>query len=129
MGLGKLNDDMHNKYHPYDGWVGWTIALIEVGLFIYFFLGIRSTLNKSSDKIISFILMLSAFGSLYFLGFPLLLIISKVFHIYISLDCWQVRALQVHLVWNQFDQVGGDVVLDQTVHIEEVGVLGDIIQK
>lgn len=74
--------------------------------------------------------MLSAFGSLYFLGFPLLLIISKVFHPpYISLDCWQVRALQVHLVWNKFDQVGGDVVLDQTIHIEEVGVLGDIIQK
>lgn len=77
MGLGKFNDDMHNKYHPYDGWVGWIIGLIEVCLFIYFYAGIQNTLKQSNDKIKQFIMLLSAFGSLYFLGFPILLVISK----------------------------------------------------
>jgi hypothetical protein len=40
MGLGKLNDDMHHKYHPYDSWVGYIISIIELGLFGYFYKGI-----------------------------------------------------------------------------------------
>jgi hypothetical protein len=36
MALGKMNDDMHHNYHPYDSWVGWGIGLVELGLFFYF---------------------------------------------------------------------------------------------
>ena len=78
MGLGKITDDMHYKYHPYDGWVGWTISLIEIGLFTYFFFGIKNTIDKSSNKITAFIILLGVYGSIYFLGFPILLLISKV---------------------------------------------------
>jgi hypothetical protein len=78
MGLGKLNDDMHHKYHPYDSWVGWAISAIEMGLFLYFTFGIRTTKRDMNARVAAFVTALQVYGSLYFLGFPVLLILSKL---------------------------------------------------
>jgi hypothetical protein len=55
MGLGKLTDDAHYKYHPFDGWVGWVISVVDSALFLYFFAGIKNTQSKSTDKVRNFI--------------------------------------------------------------------------
>jgi hypothetical protein len=48
MGLGKLTDDSHSKYHQFDGWVGYVICIIEIGLYLYFYFGIKETKSKAN---------------------------------------------------------------------------------
>ncbi|KRX01907.1 hypothetical protein PPERSA_05746 [Pseudocohnilembus persalinus] len=82
MGLGKLTDNSDSKYHLYDGWVGYVILVIQIGLFIYFQFGLNNIKQKASIKLKSFIQQLSFFGSLYFLAIPILLVISWFFAFY-----------------------------------------------
>ena len=35
VGLGKLTDDSHSKYHQYDGWAGIVVIIIRLGFYIY----------------------------------------------------------------------------------------------
>lgn len=76
VGLSKLTDDDHSKYHQYDGWAGFALLLVRLGLCVYFMFGIRNTLNAAKAKVRGFVSKLAAGGILYFLSFPALLFIS-----------------------------------------------------
>jgi hypothetical protein len=78
MGLGKLTDDYHSKYHQFDGWVGYVICVIEIGLYVYFYFGIKQTKEKANERVKSFISSFAFYAQLYMLCFPVMLIISKV---------------------------------------------------
>ena len=54
IGLGKLTDDAHSKYHQYDGWVGIVMFLIRLGLYGYFLWGLSETFNKAREKVKNF---------------------------------------------------------------------------
>lgn len=54
IGLGKLTDDNIDKFHTYDGWVGLVIVLIRLGLYAYFFFGIKETFNRARPKVKEF---------------------------------------------------------------------------
>lgn len=43
MGVGKMFGEETDKFHQFDGWVGYAICFVEVALLIYFFLGIQET--------------------------------------------------------------------------------------
>lgn len=51
MGLGKITDDDPEKYHAFDGWVGYVIFSIEFGLYAYFYYGIEKTKYSSPTKV------------------------------------------------------------------------------
>ncbi|KAL4510615.1 hypothetical protein ABPG72_004769 [Tetrahymena utriculariae] len=76
VGLSKLTDDSFTKYHQYDGWAGYCVLIIRLGLCVYFVFGIKNTLRAAKEKVKEFIQQLGFFGILYFLAFPILLFIS-----------------------------------------------------
>lgn len=86
IGLGKLSDDAYDKFHPYDGWVGIVIIIIRLGLYAYFFFGIKESFNRARPKVKEFAQQLIVMGSTYFLAFPFIVIFSYVFDTYMRLS-------------------------------------------
>ena len=43
MVLGKLTDNDSEKYHAYDGFVGYAIIILRMGMYIYFLFGLKKT--------------------------------------------------------------------------------------
>ena len=47
VGLGKITDDSHAKYHQYDGWAGIFVIFIRIGFYIYFMYMLSDTFKKA----------------------------------------------------------------------------------
>ena len=86
IGLGKLTDDAHDKYHSYDGWVGIVMILIRLGMYGYFFWGTKETFTRARAKVKEFAQQLRVLGSVYFLAFPVIVIVSYIFDSYMRLS-------------------------------------------
>lgn len=55
MGISKIVNEGTDKYHQFDGWVGYAICLVEMALLTYFFLGIKETSKQAGMKLRGFI--------------------------------------------------------------------------
>ncbi|EGR33595.1 hypothetical protein IMG5_048370 [Ichthyophthirius multifiliis] len=76
VGLSKLTDDEMDKIHQFDGVPGMIIAILRIGMFLYFLFGLYQTHQNAREKVKSFIYKFGIFGSLFFLSFPIILLIS-----------------------------------------------------
>lgn len=76
IGLGRLDDNSPFFFHRFDSFVGWLLAALNVGMWLYFLYEGLETLQLvgSGSKAGRFVKSLLALGSLYFAVFPLLLI-------------------------------------------------------
>ena len=77
VGLAKLTDDHHTKYHKYEGWQGYIIMVLYIGQYAYF-LGNIITSKFQSESIKRFMMTLAIYGTLYLLSFPIFFIIVHV---------------------------------------------------
>ncbi len=76
--LGKITtEDEHNKYHNFEGVLGKILVLIRTIVYCVFIYGIKDTYTKSSDKIKIFLRQLTIFGTIYFLAFPILVVVAS----------------------------------------------------
>lgn len=77
IGLGRQADNEENFLHRYDNFVGWILVVFNIGLYIYFVVGIVDTkATLKSIKIERFMNILLIFGTIYFFTFPFQMIIS-----------------------------------------------------
>ncbi len=83
IGLSKLTDDAYYKFNQFDGFPGYLIMTIRIGLFIYFVYGLKSTLQKAREKIKSFGYKLTILGTVYFISLPMIIIISYFMEPYV----------------------------------------------
>lgn len=84
MGLNKINDEDHDKFHMYQGWGGFILMLFRLGLFFYFMLGIYRTYKISRENIKFFLIKIAIFGTLYFLAYPIIVFINIFVNDYVK---------------------------------------------
>lgn len=78
MIIGKVFSNEVDFNHRYSSWIGFLLALVQIGMFIYFIKEIMTSMGKAKiRKVKSFMTNLGIFGTIYFLSFPLTLIIAS----------------------------------------------------
>ncbi|KRW99052.1 hypothetical protein PPERSA_11653 [Pseudocohnilembus persalinus] len=100
MGLGFLDHDTPLKYHPYDGWVGYTIIGLRVCSLIYFLVYIQKTMYQKSVnlKIRDFANKLRINGGLYFISIPASVGASQIMAYYLQHRFICVTTLFIQLI-------------------------------
>jgi len=75
--IAKVLQGEANMHHRYSGWIGAVISLFQLALYGYFFKEIYYSIKEAGlKKVKSFMLNLGILGTLYFLSFPITLIIA-----------------------------------------------------
>lgn len=114
VGLGRLTDDEFTKNHDYEGFAGYLIIVLRVGLYIYFVMGIHDTFKQARFKIKSFIIKFGFLGTIYFLAFPILVLITSTFvasyvkHKVIMLGTLILESLVLIILTRIFTNKGGE---------------------
>ncbi|KAM3135045.1 hypothetical protein pb186bvf_012869 [Paramecium bursaria] len=78
VGIGFIDNDAMHKYHNYEGWVGWLASVIFLAELLYFLAGSQKTYITSNGKVQEFITYLAAYGTIYFLSFPVLQTVNLI---------------------------------------------------
>jgi len=84
VGLGKINNEEHTKFHDYESLPGWIIIVLKFIFFgIFWYFG-KETLNKLEndgkddvDKI-DLVKRILFWGSVYLLSFPIIVITTSI---------------------------------------------------
>jgi len=84
VGLGKLEDDAPYRFHKNEGPIGWTLLFMRLGLYAWFYWAAGSSARESGTKIRSFLYRFRVGGSLYFLAFPCIFLVTKCFAPYLQ---------------------------------------------
>lgn len=82
VGLGRVTDDTYYKFSDYEGVPGVLLIILRIGMWVWFFINIRQQLSETQGQVASFVLNFSIVASLYFLGVPILAIVSWLFRTY-----------------------------------------------
>jgi len=90
VGHGKLQGDHAEKHHENEGVVGWAILLVRVLLYVWFAAGIRVSKQSGSLRLQSFLQRFQFAGSLYFLSYPVIFLITQVFAPYLRHPVMQI---------------------------------------
>eukprot|EP00930_Biecheleria_cincta_P057392 TRINITY_DN43338_c0_g1_i1.p1 TRINITY_DN43338_c0_g1~~TRINITY_DN43338_c0_g1_i1.p1 ORF type:complete len:448 (-),score=41.92 TRINITY_DN43338_c0_g1_i1:427-1770(-) len=102
VGFGKVQDDAHYKFHENEGIVGWILLAMRLGLFAWFLWAVHSSSREGGAKIRSFLSQFRIAGSLYFLGFPAIFLITKMFAPYFQhyvMSCGQMLMQGGFNIW------------------------------
>lgn len=81
--FSRLWDEAYDKFSEFDGDSGLILAIIRVGLWIFFILSLQRQYQASQGVIQSLLLRFSLVASLYFLAVPSLSLLSRLFAQYI----------------------------------------------
>lgn len=84
VGFGKIQDDASYKYHENEGAVGWVLLVMRLLLYIWFLWAVQSTASEGGMRLRGFCMQFRAAGSLYFLAYPCILLITKQFAPYLQ---------------------------------------------
>ena len=78
IGLGKMEDNSSAFFHRYDSFIGWILVAFNLGLYLYFLEGTIQSARQvgRGSRYFGYFQQLAAFGSISFLLFPVLMLIS-----------------------------------------------------
>ena len=79
VGVGKIMDNEHYKYHDYENWAGVVVIVIRLLLYVFWVYLFTQTYNTAKRTEKSFYKTFGIFASIYFLIFPVLVIFSTFF--------------------------------------------------
>eukprot|EP00928_Gymnodinium_smaydae_P006759 TRINITY_DN12409_c0_g4_i1.p1 TRINITY_DN12409_c0_g4~~TRINITY_DN12409_c0_g4_i1.p1 ORF type:complete len:362 (-),score=66.36 TRINITY_DN12409_c0_g4_i1:204-1289(-) len=84
VGFGKLKDDAAYKYHENEGIIGWILLVMRLLLYAWFLWAVQSSSAEGSMGIRRFYGRFRAAGSVYFLMYPGVFLITKCFAPYLQ---------------------------------------------
>lgn len=84
VGFGKIKDDASYKYHENEGVVGWILLVIRLLLYVWFLWAVQSSANEGGWKVRHFLQQFRAAGSIYFLAYPGIFLVTKCFAPYLQ---------------------------------------------
>lgn len=79
MWLGTSSDNEHDKFHDFENWSGVLIILIRVACFAFFIYLLKHTYSLSEAEDKKFLKLFGFCGTIYFLAFPILVLISSAY--------------------------------------------------
>merc|ERR1712048_476776 len=83
VGLGKLQDDASHKFHEHEGISGWILLVLRLALYAWFLWASQSTASEAGLRLRSFLQKFRFAASLYFLAYPAIFLVVKVFAPYL----------------------------------------------
>jgi len=98
--VGRLQDDAHYKYHENEGMVGWLILVIRLALFIWFLHASRATAAVGGNRLKSFMTRFVAAGSMYFVAYPTIFLVFKLFAPYMQHGLMTIALMIMQLASN-----------------------------
>ncbi|CAK9115093.1 unnamed protein product [Durusdinium trenchii] len=84
VGFGKIKDDASYKYHENEGVIGWILLVMRLGLYGWFLWAVQSSAREGGMKIANFLQQFRIAGSLYFLAFPGIFLVTQLFAPYLQ---------------------------------------------
>mmetsp|Transcript_36608 Transcript_36608/g.85844 ORF Transcript_36608/g.85844 Transcript_36608/m.85844 type:complete len:444 (-) Transcript_36608:232-1563(-) len=84
VGFGKIKDDASYKYHENEGVIGWILLSLRLGLYGWFLWAVQSSAREGGFKIANFLRQFRIAGSLYFLAFPAIFLVTQLFAQYLQ---------------------------------------------
>eukprot|EP00445_Apocalathium_hangoei_P094356 CAMPEP_0204242842 /NCGR_PEP_ID=MMETSP0361-20130328/96106_1 /ASSEMBLY_ACC=CAM_ASM_000343 /TAXON_ID=268821 /ORGANISM="Scrippsiella Hangoei, Strain SHTV-5" /LENGTH=426 /DNA_ID=CAMNT_0051215685 /DNA_START=113 /DNA_END=1393 /DNA_ORIENTATION=+ len=83
VGHGKMQGDHAEKHHENEGVVGWAILLVRVVLYLWFAVGVGAQKRSGGFRLQPFLHRFHFAGSVYFLSYPAIFMITQVFAPYL----------------------------------------------
>jgi len=96
VGFGKIKDDASYKFHENEGAVGWVLLITRLGLYAWFLWAVQSSASEGGMKLRTFLSQFRIAGSIYFLAYPMIFLMTKCFAPY-----YQHAAMAVGLMLMQ----------------------------
>uniref|UniRef100_A0A7S4VID5 GPR180/TMEM145 transmembrane domain-containing protein n=1 Tax=Alexandrium monilatum TaxID=311494 RepID=A0A7S4VID5_9DINO len=84
VGFGKLKDDSAYAFHENEGVLGWILLVLRLLLYVWFLWAVQSSASESGSRMRGFLAKFRAMGSLYFLSYPLIFLVTKCFAPYLQ---------------------------------------------
>jgi Rhodopsin-like GPCR transmembrane domain len=79
VGIGTITNNEHYRYHDYENWAGIVILVLRVLFFMFWAYLFKGTYETSAGDEETFYKRFGILSTIYFLAFPILVIISSVF--------------------------------------------------
>jgi hypothetical protein len=102
VGFGKIKDDAHYKYHENEGVVGYILLTIRLLLYAWFMWAVNSSANEGGMKLKTFLSQFRLAGTVYFLAYPAIFVMTKLFAPYLQHGVMSVGLMFMQLgsnVW------------------------------
>jgi len=92
VGFGKIKDDASYKFHENEGILGWVLLLMRLLLYLWFLWAVQSSARVGGARLQTFLRQFCIAGSMYFLAYPAVFLITQCFAPY-----WQHGVMSVGL--------------------------------
>mmetsp|Transcript_2503 Transcript_2503/g.4266 ORF Transcript_2503/g.4266 Transcript_2503/m.4266 type:complete len:191 (-) Transcript_2503:44-616(-) len=96
--VGKFNDDDHYKFHEHEGLHGWLLFGLRFALFAIFLWACFTTIGGARDQLQSFLSLYMLAGSAYFLTYPTVFLVVRIFAAYLQNAIFQAGLLTMQVV-------------------------------
>lgn len=84
VGFGKIKDDASYKFHENEGVVGWILLVMRMVLYLWFLWAVHSSSSEGGLQLQRFLAKFRFAGSLYFLAYPMIFLVTKLFAPYMQ---------------------------------------------
>jgi len=82
VGFGKIKDDASYKFHENEGMIGWILLLMRLALYGWFLWSVQSSARVGGLKIQQFLSRFRFAGTIYFLAYPAIFLVTQIFASY-----------------------------------------------
>merc|ERR1712045_1554 len=82
VGFGKIKDDASYKFHENEGVVGWLLLVMRLLLWVWFLWAVNSSMEVGGRPMQQFLGKYRLGGSIYFLSYPMIFMVTKCFSPY-----------------------------------------------
>eukprot|EP00931_Biecheleriopsis_adriatica_P100907 TRINITY_DN76143_c0_g1_i1.p1 TRINITY_DN76143_c0_g1~~TRINITY_DN76143_c0_g1_i1.p1 ORF type:complete len:462 (+),score=74.49 TRINITY_DN76143_c0_g1_i1:55-1386(+) len=100
VGFGKIKDDASYKFHENEGIIGWILLFMRLALYGWFLWAVQSSAREGGFKIAHFLSQFRIAGSLYFLAFPAIFLVTQLFAPYLQHFVMQIGQMLAQSCFN-----------------------------
>lgn len=84
VGFGKIKDDASYKFHENEGVIGWILLGLRLLLYVWFLWAAQSSAQEGGFKIRCFLSQFRLAGTIYFLAYPAIFLLTQMFAPYLQ---------------------------------------------
>lgn len=97
VGFGKIKDDASYKYHENEGAIGWILLVMRMLLYAWFLWAVQSSAAEGGMGIKRFYALFRNAGTVYFLMYPAIFLLTKCFAPYLQHGVMTVGLLTMQM--------------------------------
>jgi len=100
VSFSKIQDESASKNHEHGGAVGWVLLSVRVMLFVWFLFATQASQQEGGLRLHDFLQRFRIAGSVYFLAYPVLLVVVQIFADYLQHPILQIGLIATQTISN-----------------------------